>query len=176
MNRLNLLRNKNGHNFDEFDLSEDIEKLLRNNNNNDVTTHESDDDDRPVSRMQFYSSSESESKYPSSSPDTVITNDKDFIDDHLDDSLPDLIPIDTKEDADSSEFYYEASVVVHNTTVAVSVDDEATDIYDYIDAFNDNDKFPKIYEVMKSINVAPYRVSYCNFVYKTMQRSIHCRT
>ena len=170
MNRLNLLRTKNVNTFDEFDLSEDIERLLRNNNN-DVTADESDDDDdRPASRMQFYSSSDSESEYPSSSPDTVITNDKDFIEDHLDDSLPDLIPIDAK-DVDSSEyseeFYYEASVVVHNKNVAVSVDDEATDIYDIIDAFNDNNKFPKIYEVMKSINVAPNRVSYCNFVYKT---------
>ena len=64
MNRLNLLRNKNGHTFDEFDLSEDIERLLINNNN-DVTIDASDDDDddRPVSRMQFYSSSDSESEY-----------------------------------------------------------------------------------------------------------------
>ena len=165
MSRFNLLHVKNQSSFDEFDLSEDIEKILRNNNH-DVTNDESDaDDERPVSRMQFYSSSsESESEYPSS-PDTVIINDRDFLEDHSDDCLPDLIPIETDDSSEfSEEFYYEASVVVHNV---VSVDDDATDIYDYIDAFNDNNKYPRIYEVMKSINVAPNKESYCNFVYKT---------
>merc|ERR1712227_610599 len=102
MSRFNLLHVKNQSSFDEFDLSEDIEKILINNNH-DVTSDESDDD-RPVSRMQFYSSSsESESEYPSS-PDTVIINDRDFLEDHLDDCLPDLIPIET--DDSSEEFYY----------------------------------------------------------------------
>lgn len=47
--------------------------------------------------------------------------------------------------------FYEASVVVTNNVIS------PIDIYDNIDAFNDNDKFPKIYEVMKSINALQKR-------------------
>ena len=93
--------------------------------------------------MQHYSSdsslSESEQSDVSSS-DTVILNDND---DLCSDSLPDLAPvIDNKE-----QCFYQASVVVKNNVISL------LDIYDNIDAFNDNDKFSQIDEVMKSINV-----------------------
>ena len=76
-----------------------------------------------------------------SSPETVVLNNDDL--DHDDprdswcsDNLPDLQEL----------CFYEASVVVTNNVISL------IDIYDNIDAFNDNDKFPEIYEVMKSIN------------------------
>ena len=95
--------------------------------------------------MQYYSSdsslSESEHSDDVSSQETVVLNNDDL--DHDDprdswcsDNLPDLQEL----------CFYEASVVVTNNVISI------IDIYDNIDAFNDNDKFPKIYEVMKSIN------------------------
>ena len=63
----------------------------------------------------------------------------DFRDSWSSDQLPDLQELN----------FYEASVVVTNNVISL------IDIYDNIDAFNDNDKSPKIYEVMKSINVFP---------------------
>ena len=94
--------------------------------------------------MQYYSSdsSLSESEHSDvSSPETVVLNNDDHDhDDPMDswcsDNLPDLQEL----------RFYEASVVVTNNVISL------IDIYDNIDAFNDNDKFPEIYEVMKSIN------------------------
>ena len=127
---------------DEFDLSQDIELLLSGRDNTD----DGEEGERPVSRMQFYVSDGSESSSSScpSSPDTVIFNDPqkdgDIILDELenlqDSSLPDLVPI------TQSPLYYEASVIV-----------SVVDFEDNFDAFNDNHKFPDIYEVMKILNV-----------------------
>ena len=97
--------------------------------------------------MQHYSSdsSLSESEHSDvSSPETVVMNKDDldhddFRDSWSSDQLPDLQELN----------FYEASVVVTNNVISL------IDIYDNIDAFNDNDKSPKIYEVMKSINVFP---------------------
>ena len=127
---------------DEFDLSQDIELLLSGRDNTD----DGEEGERPVSRMQFYVSDGSESSSSScpSSPDTVIFNDPqkdgDIILDELenlqDSSLPDLVPI------TQSPLYYEASVIV-----------SVVDFEDKIEAFNDNHKFPDIYEVLKILNV-----------------------
>ena len=102
--------------------------------------------------MQFYSSdsslSESEQSDDVSSPETVVLNKDDLDHDHLRDSwssdkMPDLQEL----------CFYKASVVVTNNVNVIS----PIDIYDNIDAFNDNDKFHKIYEVMKSINALQKR-------------------
>ena len=125
--------------WDEFDLSQDIELLLSRRDN----TGDGEQGERPVSRMQFYVSDERESSSSSScpsSPDTVIFNDPqkdgdislDELENLQDSSLPDLAPI------TQSPLYYEASVIV-----------SVVDFEDNFDAFNDNHKFPDIYEVMK---------------------------
>ena len=91
--------------------------------------------------MQCYSS-ESEASSDVSSPETVVLNnddldhDHDFRDSWSSDHLPDLQELS----------FYKASVVVTNNVISLIDSD------DNIDAFNDNDKFSKIYEVMKSIN------------------------
>ena len=127
---------------DEFDLSQDIDLLLSGRDNTD----DGEEGERPVSRMQFYVSDESESSSSCpSSPDTVIFNDHqkdgDIILDELenlqDSSLPDLAPIFTQ-----SLLYYEASVIV-----------SVVDFEDNIEAFNGEHKFPVIYEVLKILNV-----------------------
>lgn len=123
---------------DEFDLSPDIDLLLSSRHN----THDGEEAERPDSRMQFYVSDERESSSSSScpsSPDTVIFNDPqkdgdislDELENLQDSSLPDLAPI------RQSPLYYEASVIV-----------SVVDFEDNIDAFNENHKFPDIYEVM----------------------------
>ena len=126
---------------DEFDLSQDIDLLLSSGDN----SHDGEQGERPVSRMQFYLSDESESSSSCpSSPETVIFNDPqkdgdisfDELENLQDSSLPDLAPI------SQSPLYYEASVIV-----------SVVDFEDNIDAFNDNHKFPDIYEVLKTLNV-----------------------
>ena len=125
----------------QFDLSQDIDLLLSGRDNTD----DGEEAERPVSRLQFYVSDESESSSSSpSSPDTVILNDHqkdgDIILDELenlqDSSLPDLAPI------TQSPLYYEASVIV-----------SVVDFEDNIEAFNGEHKFPDIYEVLKILNV-----------------------
>ena len=126
---------------DEFDFTDDIQRLLINNNNDDDEGDEGDiDEDRPVSRMQFYEScsdyEQSDSDFlssssQSSSPDTVIDN-IDNNESHLTD--PDIV--------------YEARVEVN--IKAVSDDD--------VGAFNDNNKFAQIYEVTESIQSSPNTV------------------
>ena len=125
--------------YGEFDLEEDI--LLTGDDG-----EEEDPSERPVSRMQFYPSSDSESSSCPSSPETVILNDHeredediilDDFEDLSDSALPDLLPI------SPVAFYYEASVIVRSNIVSVSD----------VDAFNGNCKFPFIYEVMKSLNI-----------------------
>ena len=131
--------------YDEFDLSQDIDLLLSARDN--TLDGEEEEPERPLSRMQFYVSQERESSSSSSSPsspDTVIFNDPqkdgDIILDELenlqDSSLPDLAPI------RQSPLYYEASVIV-----------SVVDFEDNIDAFNENHKFPDIYEVKEILNV-----------------------
>lgn len=132
------------YDYDEFDLTQDIQLLLSSPDKTD----DGEEAERPVSRMQFYVSAESESSSsscPSSSPDTVIFNDPhkdgdislDELENLQDSALPDLAPIITQ-----SPLYYEASVIV-----------SVVDFEDKIEAFNDNHKFPDIYEVLKILNV-----------------------
>ena len=143
---------------DEFDLSQDIDLLLSSGDNSD----DGEEGERPVSRMQFYVSQERESSSSSSSPsspDTVIFNDPqkdgdiswDELDNLQDSSLPDLAPI---SPIIQSPIYYEASVIMMSVV----------DFEDNIDAFNDNHKFPDIYEVMKTLNVFQIQIERVNTI------------
>ena len=143
--------------YDEFDLSQDTDLLLSSRDE----TEDGDQPERPVSRLQFYGSDQSESSSSSSpsSPDTVIFNDPqkdgdiswDELDNLQDSSLPDLAPI---SPIIQSPLYYEASVIMMSVV----------DFEDNIDAFNDNHKFPDIYEVMKTLNVFQIQIERVNTI------------
>ena len=131
----------------EFDLADDIEFLLTSHDIDNSDDGEDDDpDERPVSRMQFYTACDSESSSCPSSPETVILNDyyreeRDNVEefeDLYDTALPDLLPI-----TQCNGLYYEASVIVKNNVLSVSD----------VNAFNDNHKYPHIYEVMKILMI-----------------------
>ena len=143
--------------YDEFDLSQDTDLLLSSRDETD----DGEQPERPVSRLQFYGSDQSESSLSSSpsSPDTVIFNDPqkdgdiswDELDNLQDSSLPDLAPI---SPIIQSPLYYEASVIMMSVV----------DFEDNIDAFNDNHKFPDIYEVMKTLNVFQIQIGRVNTI------------
>ena len=141
--------------YGEFDLAEDLDILLCTADGDDG--EDEDHDERPVSRMQFYPSSDSESSSCPSSPETVILNDNlsddekivlDDFEDLCDSALPDLLPV------SPGGVYYEASVIVKSNIVSVSD----------VDAFNDNTKFPFIYEVMKSLDIFHHQIRTSNAI------------
>ena len=149
---------------DEFDLTEDLNKLLVAGNNDECCDGEDEDSFRPVSRMQCYSSSSSSScssdsvSEDTSSPDTVIGNEA--ADTDTDTELPDLAPL-LAEDAEAACFYSAVSVVCCRV---ISVAGDNVDDNIDSDAFNDHSKFAQIYEVMNNINVHQMRTSATPFL------------
>ena len=145
---------------DEFDLTEDLNKLLVAGNNDECCDGEDEDSFRPVSRMQCHSSSSGSysdsGSEDTSSPDTVIGNEAA----DTDTELPDLAPL-LAEDAEAACFYSAVSVVCCRV---ISVAGDNVDDNIDSDAFNDHNKFAQIYEVMNNINVHQMRTSATPFL------------
>ena len=124
---------------DEFDFTDDIQRLLINNNNDDDGDEgdEGDiDEDRPVSRMQFY---ESCSDYEQS--------DSDFLSSSSQSSSPDTV-IDNIDNINNNESHLTDPDIVYEARVEVNIKAVS----------DDNNKFTQIYEVTESIPSSPNTV------------------
>ena len=146
---------------DEFDLTEDLNKLLVAGNHDDCDGEE-EDSFRPVSRMQCYSSSSGSCSDSASedvsSPDTVIGIEAA----DTDTELPDLAPLLAEDAEAAAACFYSAVSVVCCRVISVAGDNVDDNIDS--DAFNDHSKFAQIYEVMNNINVHQMRTSATPFL------------